>query len=155
MMCVFKKDMHLCTVVDCRQCNKNMVKDVTPMPDQDNIREDVMHAKYQSKIDLSDAYEQVRVIASDVWKTMFSMVQGTYISHVMQQGDCNAPATFQQLMTSIFQDIIRTRMHVYLDDIFVYSNTIEEHEKHLHIVFDRLREQQLYLKWKKCELYVE
>ncbi len=94
-MCVFKKDMHLCMVVDCHQQNKNMVKDVTPMPDQDNIQEDVAHAKYRLKIDLSDAYKQVHIVASDVWKTAFSMVWGTYISHIMQQGDCNAPATFQ------------------------------------------------------------
>ncbi len=155
MMCVFKKDTHLRTVVDCRQRNENIVKDVTPMPDQDNIREDVARAKYRSKIDLSDAYEQVRVVASDVWKTAFSTVRGTYISHVMQQGDCNAPATFQRLMTSIFQDVIGKCMHVYLDDIFVYSDTIEEHERHLRIVFDRLKEQKLYLKWKKCKLYAD
>lgn len=45
-------------------------------------------------------------------------------------------------------------MHVYLNDIFVYSDMIEEHEHHLRIVFERLREQKLYLKWKKYELYV-
>ncbi len=74
MMCIFKKDMHLCMVVDCRQCNENTVKDVTPMPDQDNIREDVTHAKYRSKIDLSDIYKQVHIVASDMWKTAFSTV---------------------------------------------------------------------------------
>ncbi len=59
MMCVFKKDTHLRMVVDCHQRNENTIKDVTPMPDQDNIREDVAHMKYRSKINLSDAYEQV------------------------------------------------------------------------------------------------
>ncbi|KAK0211842.1 hypothetical protein IW262DRAFT_1236417, partial [Armillaria fumosa] len=52
--------------------NENTVKDVTPMPDQDNIREDVARAKYRSKIDLSDAYEQVHVVSGNVWKTAFS-----------------------------------------------------------------------------------
>ncbi|SJL16310.1 uncharacterized protein ARMOST_19830 [Armillaria ostoyae] len=74
MMCMFKKDMHLHTVIDCRQQNENTVKDVTPMPDQDNIREDIARARYRSKIDLSDAYEQVWVVASDVWKTTFSTI---------------------------------------------------------------------------------
>jgi hypothetical protein len=46
-------------------------------------------------------------------------------------------------------------MHVYLDDLFIFSNTIEEHERHLHQVFETLRENKLYLKWKKCELYAE
>ncbi len=71
-----------------------------------------------------------------MWKTAFSTVWGTYVSHIMQQGDCNAPVTFQQLMMSIFQDIIERGIHIYLNDIFVYSDTIEEHESHLRIVFD-------------------
>ncbi len=58
-------------------------------------------------------------------------------------------------MTSIFQDVIGKCMHVYLDDIFVYSDIIKEHKWHLRIVFNRLREQKLYLKWKKCELYAD
>ncbi|RDB19217.1 Transposon Ty3-G Gag-Pol polyprotein, partial [Hypsizygus marmoreus] len=73
----------------------------------------------------------------------------------MQIGDCNAPATFQRLMTSIFRDAIGKFMHVYLDDIFIFSNSIEEHEQHLRVVFERLRDSELYLKWKKCELYAD
>ncbi len=58
-------------------------------------------------------------------------------------------------MTSIFQDVIGDFMHIYLDDIFIYSNTIEDHECHLKVVFERLWENQLYLKWKECELYAD
>lgn len=94
MLCLPKKDRHLRTVVDCHQWNENTVKDVTPMPDQDDIREDVARAKYRSKIDLSDAYEQVHIIEDDIWKTVFTAICGTYTSVVMQQGDYNAPATF-------------------------------------------------------------
>jgi hypothetical protein len=107
----------------------------------------------RSKIDLSDAYEQVHVHAEDVDKTAFATITGTYVSHIMQQGDCNAPATFQQLMTSIFHDVIGRSVHVYLDDIFVFSTSPEEHEKHLKEVFDHLRSNSLYLKWAKCDLY--
>lgn len=153
MLCLPKKDRHLRTVVDCRQRNENMVKDMTPMPDQENIREDVARAKYRSKIDLSDAYKQVRIVSEDIWKMSFATIRGTYTSAVMQQGDCNVPATFQRLMTSIFQDVIGIFMHVYIDDIFIFSDTIEEHQRHLGIIFEQLREQTLYLKWKKCELY--
>lgn len=155
MLCLPKKDGHLRTVVDLRQRNDNTVKDVTPMPDQDNIREDVARAKYRSKIDLSDAYEQVRVILRDVPKSAFATIMGTYVSHVMQQGDCNAPATFQRLMTAIFRDLIGVSMHVYLDDLFVFSDTIEDHQRHLGEVFERLRKHSLYLKASKCDLYAE
>jgi len=68
---------------------------VTPLPDQELIREDVAQARYRSKINLVDAYEQVRVRPEDVHKTAFTTITGTYVSNVVQQGDCNAPTTFQ------------------------------------------------------------
>jgi hypothetical protein len=58
-------------------------------------------------------------------------------------------------MTAIFWDIIGKFMHVYLDNIFVYSNMVEEHEQHLKVVLDRLRKNSLYLKWPKCNLYAK
>jgi len=60
-----------------------MIKDVTPLLDQEVIREDVARAKIRSKIDLTDAYEQVRVWPEDVIKNAFTMILGTYVSHVM------------------------------------------------------------------------
>ena len=153
MLCVPKKNGQLRTVVDSRKRNENTLRDVTPFPDQDEIRADVARAKYRSKIDLSDAYEQIRVEPDDVHKTAFATVFGTFLSYVMQQGDCNAPSTFQRLMTWVFRDFIGKFVHVYLDDIFVFSNTIEEHQEHLRLVFERLREVQLYLKAEKCDLY--
>jgi hypothetical protein len=103
MMCVYKKDgAKLCTIIDgCKQ-NDNTEKDITPFPDQEQIRHDVARSKYRSKIDMSNAYEQIRIEPQDVWKIAFATICGTFVSHTMQQGDCNAPATFQRLMTVIF-----------------------------------------------------
>lgn len=155
MLCVPKKDNTLRCTIDCRKRNENTVKDVTPFPDQDTIRYDVARAKYRSKIDLSNAYEQVRNVTEDVWKTAFATVFGTFVSNVMQQGDCNTPSTFQRLMTVIFQECLGRFVHVYLDDIFVFSDTIDDHEQHLKIVFDKLKANQLYLKASKVQLYAE
>jgi len=155
LVCVAKKNGKLRTVVDARQRNDNTVKDVTPLPDQELIREDIARAHYRSKIDLADAYEQVWVRPEDVHKTAFATITGTYVSNVVQQGDCNAPATFQRLMTSVFRNAIGRYLHVYLDDIFVYTDSIEEHERCLKFVFDRLRQNHLYLKWDKCNLYAK
>ncbi|VDB94410.1 unnamed protein product [Peniophora sp. CBMAI 1063] len=155
MLCIPKKSGKLRTVIDCRQRNDNTVRDVTPLPDQDQIRMDVARGAIRSKIDLSNAYEQVRVVPEDVGKTGFSTVYGTFESNVMQQGDCNAPATFQRLMTYIFRDYIGIFIHVYLDDMFIYSKTVEEHGKHLRIVFDLLRKNHLYVEKDKCELYAQ
>ncbi|KIK14683.1 hypothetical protein PISMIDRAFT_17126 [Pisolithus microcarpus 441] len=155
MLCIPKKNGKLRTVVDCRKRNDNTVKDVTPFPDQDQIRMDVAQAKYRSKIDLSNAYEQVRIDPDDVLKTAFSTVFGTFLSHVMQQGDCNAPATFQRLITVTLQEYIARIVHAYLDDTFVYSNTIEEHVEHVSLVLDALVKADFYLERDKVDLFAE
>jgi len=152
---VAKKTGKIRTVVDARQRNDNTIKDVTPLPDQELIREDVAWARYRSKIDLADAYEQVWVRPEDVHKMAFATITGTYVSNLVQQGDCNAPATFQQLMTAVFHDVIGWFIHVYLDNIFIYSNSIEEHKWYLKLVFDWLQQAHLYLKWEKCNLYAK
>src|ERR1700720_1077149 len=102
---------------------------------------------------MSNVYEQIRVEPSNVWKMAFVTIYGTFVSHTMQQGDCNAPATFQRLITVIFQEYIGRFVHIYLDDIFVFSNAIEEHEKHLGLVFSKLRKDQLFLEESKLNLY--
>lgn len=155
ILCLVKRDNGLRTVFDCRKQNDNTVKDVSPFPDQDLIRLDVARAPLRSKIDLSDAYEQIRIVPEDMWKTAFATVYGTMLSNVLQQGDCNGPATFQRLMTHIFRSHLGIFVHVYLDDIFVFSYTIEEHERHLKIVFDLLRAHELFLKASKCDLFSE
>ena len=71
----------------------------------------------------------------------------------MQQGDRNATSTFQWLMMAVFCDYIAQFNHVYLDDIFIYSSSIEEHEVHSMLIFDRLCEVQLYLSQDKVDLY--
>src|SRR6202041_2375113 len=102
---------------------------------------------------MSNVYEQICVEPSDVWKTAFATIYGTFVSHTMQQGNCNAPATFQRLMTIIFQEYIGRFVHVYLDDIFVFSNSIEEHKKHLGLIFDKLRKAHHFLEESNLDLY--
>jgi hypothetical protein len=106
ILCIPKKNMTLRTALDGRKRNDNTVKDVTPFPDQDQIRLEVAGATVRSKIDFSDAYEQIRIEPEDVWKSAFATIYGTYVSHTMQIGDCNAPATFQRVMTMLFRDYI-------------------------------------------------
>ena len=102
---VYQKKGKLRTIVDCRQRNDNTIKDITPFPDQDQIRMDDVKAKYHSKSNLSNAYEQVQVESDDVWKMAFTTIFRSFISQVMQQRDRNAPAMFQHLMTVTFWPI--------------------------------------------------
>ena len=101
MLCVLKKNGRLQMVFDLRQQNHNTEKDVSPFPDQDTICHDIACALFRSKLDMSEAYEKIRVRPEDVPKTAFMTIFGIFVSLVMQQGDCNAPSTFQRLMTGI------------------------------------------------------
>ena len=131
MLCIPKKNGTLRTVFDLQQQNKNTWKDVTPFPDQDAIHHDIAQAKFRSKLDMTEAYEQTHIRPEDVRKTTFSTIFGTFQSQVMQMGDCNAPSTFQRLMTTIFRDFLGRFVHIYLDNIFIYSQSIREHIEHI------------------------
>ena len=92
----------LCTMFDLQQQNENTWKDVTLLPDQDMIHHDIVRAKFRSKLDMTEAYEQMHMRPGDVCKMTFSTIFGTFQRQVMQMGDCNAPSMFQWLMTAIF-----------------------------------------------------
>ena len=144
MLCVIKKNGKLQTVFDLRQQNDNRKKDVSPFPD--TICHDVACAPYRSKLDMSEAYEQIHMRPEDVPKTAFPTIFGTFMSLVMQQGDYNGETTFQRLMTAVFREYIAQFIHIYLDDIFIYSSTLEEHKNTLPwCLCNKLHEAQLYL----------
>ncbi|KAJ3556748.1 hypothetical protein NP233_g11909 [Leucocoprinus birnbaumii] len=133
------------TVCDVRQRNSNTRKLSSPLPDIDGILRRVASAKYRSTIDLADAYEQIRVIPEHIDRTAMATPSGTMISLVMQQGDCNASATFQMVMTRIFAPYIGDFLDVYLDDIILYSNSLEEHTRHVKLVIDILEKEKFYV----------
>ena len=109
----------------------------------------VAQKPYQSIIDGQDAYEQIRVISEHVPCTAVTTPDGNMVSLVVQQGDCNAPATYQALMNHIFGEHIGIFMDVYLDDIVIYSDMLQDHMKHVIIVLDTLKQEKLYLSEKK------
>ncbi|GBG85733.1 hypothetical protein CBR_g40461 [Chara braunii] len=106
--------------------------------------------RFFTKIDLRCGYHQIHVAAADQLKTAFRSHFGHYEFTVMPFGLTNAPATFQRAMNDIFRDILEQYVLVYLDDILVYSRTLEEHLKHLRDVLDRLRRHSFYAELSKC-----
>jgi hypothetical protein len=149
MLCLFKKDKQtLQTVIDLQKRNENTVKDLTPFPDQDEIRESVVQVKFHSKLDMTSAYKQIQVNPDHVHKTSFQTVFGTFFSHVMHLGDCNTLSTFQRLMMRLFQLYIGR-------GIFVYSDTVQEHDMLLGEVLCILQGTKLFLSEKKVELYAD
>ena len=146
-----KKSGELRMCVDFRALNNITVKNRYPLPRIDDMLDQLSNATVFSKLDLTSGYWQVRVKDEDIAKTAFTTKYGHYEFMVMPFGLCNAPATFQYLMNSIFQEFLDKFVVVYLDDIMVYSRNIEEHLHHLELVFKKLKENRLYVKLKKCE----
>ena len=132
-------------VVDLRERNKNTHKMSAPLPDIDGILRRVSKGRYRSIIDGQDAYEQIRIVLEHVECSAVTAPDGNMMSTVIQIGDCNAPSTYQALMNYLFSTYIGQWMDVYLDDIVVYSNTLEEHVEHVRTVLDILRQERLYL----------
>src|SRR5579859_325094 len=152
---VKKKDDTLRMCVDYRPLNAVTVKNKYPLPRIDLLFDQLAGAKVFSKIDLRSGYHQIKIRPSDVPKTAFSTRYGRYEYLVMSFGLTNAPAYFMYLMNSVFLPELDRFVVVFIDDILVYSKTVEEHEEHLSTVLQRLRDHQLYAKFSKCSFWME
>ena len=145
-------------IADCHQylrMNKNTCKLVSPLPDIETILCNVVTHPYHTLLDGKDTYEQIWVTPEDVPKTLFTIPDDTMVSHVMQIGDCNAGAMYQLLINHIFASYIGVFMDVYLDDIVIYSDTAEEHMKHIKMVIDTLHTNKFYLSEHKLQFFME
>ena len=148
---VKEKDNKLRAVIDYRGLNRVTKKNRTPLPRTDEMFDRLGGAKYFSKLDLKTGFNQIRMSPDDVEKTAFNTKYGQYEYLVMPMGLCNAPATFQSLMNRIYYDCIDEFLVVYMDDLLIYSKSLEEHLKHLETILQRLKEHKLYVSPKKCE----
>jgi hypothetical protein len=151
---VHKKDGTLRMCVDYRALNKATVKNWYPLLRIDDLFDYLSGTKVFNRIDLCSGYYQIRIAEGDKEKTICSTRYGSYEFLVMPFGLTNAPATFCTLMSDIFQEWFDDFVVVYIDDILIYSGSLEEHADHLWKVFQRLRENKLYAKFEKCEFGV-
>ncbi|KAA0035602.1 pol protein [Cucumis melo var. makuwa] len=152
---VKKKDgsMHLC--IDYRELNKVTVKNRYPLPRIDDLFDQLQGATVFSKIDLRSGYQQLRIKDGDVPKITFRSRYGHYEFIVMSFGLTNAPAVFMDLMNRVFREFLDTFVIVFIDDVLIYSKTEAEHEEHLRIVLQTLRDNKLYAKFSKCEFWLK
>ncbi|KAL0543736.1 hypothetical protein IC582_018840 [Cucumis melo] len=152
---VKKKDgpMRLC--IDYRELNKVTVKNRYPLPRIDDLFDQLQGATVFSKIDLRSGYHQLRIKDEDIPKTAFRSRYGHYEFIVMSFGLTNAPAVFMDLMNRVFREFLDTFVIVFIDDILIYSKTEAEHEEHLRMVLQTLRDNKLYAKFSKCEFWLK
>ena len=149
-----KKDKTLRLCFDYRQLNRVTSKNRYPLPRIDDLFDQLRGARVYSKIDLRTGYHQLRVRDTDIPKTAFRTRYGHFEFTVMLFGLTNAPAAFMDLMHRIFQPYVNQFVIVFVDNILIYSKSEWEHEYHLRIVLQLLRDHQLYAKFSKCEFWL-
>jgi hypothetical protein len=147
---VKKKDQSLRLCVDYWSLNVVTIKNKYPLPRIDILFDQLVGAKLFSKIDLHSGYHQIKIRPEDIPKTAFFIRYGLYEYLVMSFGLINPLAHFMYLMNSVFMSELDKFIVVFIDDILVYFKNEEEHEQHLRVILQRLRDHQLYAKFNKC-----
>jgi hypothetical protein len=152
---VEKKDRELHLCVDYRPLNAVTIKNKYPLPGIDILFDRLPGAHVFSKIDLCSGYHQIKIRADDIPKTAFTTRYGLFEYLVMSFGLTNAPTHFMCLMNSVFMPELDKCLMVFINDILIYSRSMEEHEEHLRLVLQWLRERQLYAKFSKCKFLIK
>ncbi len=139
--------------IDYRDLNRITIKDRYPLPRVDELLDRLHGAKYFTKLDLRSGYHQVRVADEDIEKTAFNTRYGQFEYLVMPFGLTSAPSTFMALMNHILRPYLDKFVVAYLDDVLIFSRTLDEHRQHVRTVLDKFREHKLYAKKSKCEFF--
>jgi hypothetical protein len=131
---VEKKDKELCLCVDYRPLNAVTIKNMYPLPRIDIMFDQLARSQVFSKIDLCSEYHQIKIRVEDIPKTAFTTRYGLFVYLVMSFGLTNAPAHFMYLMNSVFMLEMDKFVMIFIDDILIYSRSMEEYDEHLQIV---------------------
>ena len=150
---VRKKDGSLRLCVDYRLLNSKTRKDAFPLPRIEESLDSLSGARWFSTIDLASGYNQVPVAEQDRPKTAFCTPFGLFEFNRMPFGLCNAPSTFQRLMQRMFGDQQGQSLLLYLDDIIVFSSSVDQHLQRLEMVLGRLQREGLKAKVEKCAFF--
>jgi hypothetical protein len=142
MIFVLKQDGTLC--VDCRTMNEVTVKNKYPLPGVDDLFDQLCDECVFPKIDFQSGYHQLKIRECDILKTALILRNGLYEYKVMSFGLTNAPAYFMYDTNMVFMEYLDKFILVFIDDILVYSKNEEEHEEHLRLVLQKLRDHILY-----------
>jgi hypothetical protein len=152
---VQKKDGLQRMCVDYRSLNDVTIKNKYPLPLIEDLFDQMRGARVFSKINLRSGYHQMKIRPFDIPRTAFSTRYGLYEFTVMSFGLTNAPTYFMNLMNKVFMEYLDRFVVVFVDDILIYSKNDSDHEEHLRMVIQKLRDNQLYAKFTKCEFWLD
>src|SRR6266498_5834642 len=146
-----KLDNSLRLCVDYRALNKVTTKNRHPLPLINESIDRLSGAKIYTKLDLRDTYHRIRIKKRDEWKTAFRTRYGFWEYIIIPFGLTNTPATFQAYINKALDGLLNTIYITYINDIYIYNNSIKEHTNHIRQILERLRKTSLYVKLSKCE----
>jgi len=152
-MFVKKKDGKLRLCADYRALNEVTKKDRHPLPLISDALDRLGGAKYFTKLDIKDAYHNIRIREGDEWKTTFATKLGTYKYLVMPFGLWNAQAAFQRGINEVLMEHIDMCCIVYLDNVLIYSNTLQQHRKDVNNILEAIRKSGMKVRPSKCEFH--
>jgi hypothetical protein len=138
-----KKDETQQMCIDYRSLNEVTIKNKYPLPRIEDLFDQMKGAGVFLKIDLRFGYHQLKIWESDIPKTAFHTRHGLYEYTVMFFRLTNAPAYLMYLMNKVFIEYLDKFVVVFIDDILIFSKTEEEYEKHLRLVLEKLKSNQL------------
>jgi hypothetical protein len=153
MLFMEKKDGTQWMCIDYRSLNEVTIKNKYPLPQIEDLFNQMKGASVFSKIDLRSGYHQLKIRESNIPKTAFRTRYGLYEYTVMSFGLTNTPAYFMYLMNKVFMEYLDKFVVAFIDDILVFSK-MEDHEKHLRLVLEKLQSNKLYAKFSKCEFWL-
>jgi hypothetical protein len=151
---VQKKDGSQRMCVDYRSLNDVIMKNKYSLPRVEDLFDQRRGARIFSKIDLRTGYHQVKIRPSNIPKMTLLTRYGLYEFTVMSFGLTNAPAYFMDLKKKVFTEYLDRFVIVFIDNILIYSKSECDHEEHLRLVLQKLRDNQLYAKYSKCEFWI-
>ncbi|CAA0838473.1 Uncharacterized mitochondrial protein AtMg00860, partial [Striga hermonthica] len=140
--------------IDYRKLNAMTRKDHFPLPFIDQMIERLAGHSYYCFLDGFSGYFQIPIAPEDQEKTTFTCPYGTFAYRRMPFGLCNAPATFQRCMVSIFSEYVGNIIEVFMDDFSVYGDSFEVCLENLSLILKRCAETNLVLNWEKCHFMV-
>jgi hypothetical protein len=153
---VGKKSGELHPCQDYWYINDWMIKNSYPLPLPLTLIARLHDAKYFTKMDVRSGYNNIRIHPDDRWKAAFTTEFGLFEPNVMFFGLCNSPAMFQAYMNRTFQQEINEGwLVIYMDDILIFSKTLNEHQKQTRRILEIIRQEQLFLKPEKCTFDAE
>ena len=139
------------TVFDYRLLNQKTIDDKYPIPNINDILDKLGRCQYFTTLDLASGFHQIEMHDDDIEKTAFTVENGHYEFLRMPFGLKNAPSTFQRVMDNVLRGLQNKICLVYVDDIIIFSTSLQEHMENLGQVFNRLKEANLKIQLCKCE----